>query len=60
MEGPGVVMPVIISKTSDVFIATNVTFMIIPLTIDQALQQDVIDDFELQDPFNPNRAGNIH
>ena len=60
MEGPGIMMPLRITRTSDVFIATNVTFMIIPLTVDQALQQGVIDDFEPHDNFNPNRAGNIH
>ena len=56
-EGPGAVMPVIISKPSEPLIATDVTFMVIPLTVDEALAQNVIDNFESLDPFNPNRAG---
>ena len=56
-EGPGAVMPVVISKPSEVTIATNVTFVVIPLTVDEALTQNVIDTFESLDPFNPNRAG---
>ena len=57
MEGPDAMMPVIIAKASDVFIATDVTFMIIPLTVQQALDRGVIDDFPMEDIFNPNRAG---
>ena len=56
-EGPGAVMPVVISKPSVVNIATDVIFMVIPLTVDQALAQNVIDSFSTLDPFDPNRAG---
>ena len=56
-EGPNAMMPVIISKASDVFIANPVTFMVIPLTVGQALAQGVIESFEAEDPFSPNRAG---
>ena len=57
VEKPGAVMPVVISKASEILIATEVIFMVIPLTVDQALAQNVIDTFESLDPFNPNRAG---
>ena len=57
VEGPGAIMPVVISKVSETLIATDVIFMVIPLTVDQALAQNVIDSFSTLDPFNPNRAG---
>ena len=57
VEGPGVVMPVVISKPSEILIATDITFMVIPLTVDQALAQNVIESFSTSDAFNPNRAG---
>ena len=50
-------MPVVIAKVSDVFIANPVTFMVIPLTVEQALAQGVIESFEAEDSFSPNRAG---
>ena len=56
-EGPNAMMPVIISKASDVFLANPVTFMVIPLTVDQALAQGVIPNFEPLNQFSPNRAG---
>ena len=56
-EGLNAMMPVIISKASEVFIANPVTFMVIPLTVDQALAQGMIESFEAEDPFSPNRAG---
>ena len=58
MEGPNTMLMVTVFKTPDVSIATNATLMVIPLTVDQALQQGVIDEFETLDFFNPNRAGN--
>ena len=56
-EGLDAMMPVIIAKASDVFLANPVTFMVIPLTVDEALAQGVIESFEAEDPFSPNRAG---
>ena len=50
-------MPVIIEKASDIFIANPVTFMVIPLTVGEALAQGVIASFETEHPFSPNRAG---
>ena len=57
IEGPGTVMPVTISKDFGPVIATDVTFMVIPMTVDQALVQNTIDGFPNLDPFSPNRAG---
>ncbi len=56
-EGENAVMPAIISKPSDVFIANPVEFVVFPITVDQALTQDVILTFEPLNPFSPNRAG---
>ncbi len=56
-EGENAVMPVIISKASDVFIANPVEFMVFPITVDMALVQGVIPFFETLNPFSPNRAG---
>ena len=58
IEGPNAMLTATLFKTPEVSIATNATFMVIPLTVDQALQRGVIDEFESLDPFNPNRAGN--
>ena len=57
MEAPNAMLTVIISKVSEVLMATDITFMIIPLTVDQALLQGVINEFEHLDRLNPNRAG---
>ncbi len=56
-EGSNAMMPVVITKASDVFIANPVTFLVIPLTVDQALDQQVINSFEPLNSFSPNRAG---
>ena len=51
-------MPVIIVKTTDVILANPVTFMVIPLTIDEAMNRSVITTFDPPDnPNSPNRAG---
>ena len=47
-EGQDAMMPVVIAKASDVFTATDVTFMVIPLTVDEALAQGVIENFDLE------------
>ena len=56
-EGTNDFMPVIISKEAGVFIANPVEFRITPLTVQQALDQGVIKEFEKLDPNSPNRAG---
>ena len=56
-EGENAMMPVIISKASDVFIANPVEFMVFPITVDMALAQRVIPTFEQLNIFSPNRAG---
>ena len=57
-EAPEACMPVRIVKSSNVLLATPVTFMIIPLTVDEALSQGVITSFQpSQDNRAPNRAG---
>ena len=57
IEGPNTMLTVAVSKAPEVFIANNATLMVIPLTVDQALQQGVIDEFEPLNLFSPNRAG---
>ncbi len=58
MEGENAMMPVVITKTSDVFLANPVTFTIIPFTIDEAMDQGVISTFEPLNSLSPSRAGN--
>ena len=55
-EGPNAAMQVIISKVADIFLATPVLFIVIPMTVDRALDLDVIDSFEPLD-LSSNRAG---
>ena len=50
-------MPVTITGAKDVFIANPVTLSVVPLTVDQALVQGVISEFEPFNPISPNRAG---
>ena len=58
-EGMDTAMPVLISKPSAIQIANPVTFMVIPLTFDQAFAQGIvpIDRLPPSNPFSPNRAG---
>ena len=56
-EAPDALMPVRIVKSSNVLLATPVTFMIVPLTVDAALSQGVIATFQPQNNLSPNRAG---
>ena len=50
-------MMIAIAKSFDVFIANPVTLMVIPLTVDDALNRGVIRTFEPLNTFSPNRAG---
>ena len=50
-------MPVVISKRVGVIIANPVEFRVTPLTVQQALDQEIINFFEPQNPLSPNRAG---
>ena len=49
-------MQIVISKVADIFLATPVLFKVIPMTVDRALDLDVIDSFEPLD-LSSNRAG---
>ena len=57
MEAPNAVMPVIITKDPNVLLANPVTFMVVPLTVDEALSRGVITEFRPLNPLSPNRAG---
>ncbi len=57
VEGPDAMMPLVIIKSAECVLANPVTFMVIPLTADEAMAQDVITSFEITNPFSPNRAG---
>ena len=58
VEAPSGAMQVVIEKMDrNILLANPITFMVQPLTVDQALAQGVIAEFELLDPFSPNRAG---
>ena len=50
-------MRIVITKDSDVFIATPVTFTIVPLTVGEALERNVIDFFPDLNDNSPDRAG---
>ena len=56
-EGSDAEMQITVTKSFDVFIANPVTFMVLPLTIDDALDRGVINAFEPQNIVSPNRAG---
>ena len=48
---------VTIEKTSEVFLANPVMFMITPMMIDETFLSEMIEPLN---PFAPNRAGQIH
>ena len=53
-------MPVIITKSLETFLANPVTFVVFPLTVDEAEDQDVVPEVvsvPADNPFSPNRAG---
>ena len=57
MEAESATMPVAIVQVTDVILAHPVTFKIIPMTVDKALNEMVIETFDDSDPNSPNRAG---
>ena len=59
MEGPDAMMRVTIAKTTSVIFASPVIFMVVPLTIDEALDNGVLAEFEPLDLISPNRAGKL-
>ena len=56
-EGPNATIQITIAKSFDVFIANPVTFMVIPLTVEDGLNRGVVNTFEPLNNFSPNRAG---
>ena len=53
-------MPVVIAKDSQVFLANPVTFLVIPWTVQQAIDEGLIPNLinvPEGTPFSPNRAG---
>lgn len=55
---PDAVMPVRIAKLADVVLANPVTFRVSPLTVEQALDMNVISSFPFENFRMPDRAGN--
>ena len=59
-EGDTGFMPVVITKDSEQFLASPVTFIVIPWTVAQAMDQGLIPGVITVPPdnsFSPNRAG---
>ena len=56
IEAPNAMMQIEILKSSAVILANSVTFMVNPLTVEEAVAQGVITQFEAQDIL-PNKAG---
>ena len=44
---------------SDVSLANPVSLMVTPLTVEQALERNVIDSYELDDSVSPTRASKL-
>ena len=59
-EGPGAAIPARITKGQDILLANPVWLVVTPLTVDQALQRNAIDNFEMDDPMSPTRAGKLN
>lgn len=54
-------MPIKIAKISDnIILATPISFAVTPLTVDEALTQGVLEHFEPENHFSPNRAGGFN
>ena len=49
----------LIIKGSGIALANPVYFRLTPLTVVDAIKKGVIGDFEVQNPFSPNRASKL-